>query len=351
MQNKFIRFLNGKTSKNIIESILLTLIGTFLVAFGYGVFIMPFGIVTGGSSGIAILLTRATGIPLDIWSYIIMWGFYILGVIFLGFKFSLNTLISTILYPIFITIILRTNISVNLFNMLINENMSVSIINNIVTIENIQNMDIGRLLIIALIGGSFVGIGCGITFNGGGSTGGTDTLSFILDKYFNVSTSLSALAIDSSIVIINIIIILSMGVQYRVQFYSALVGLLGAGISSFLIQIFYSGRIKGYVADIITDKYKEINEYVIKYLDRTTTVFKVKGGFNESEHNMVRVCFDYREYLKVKDAIARIDPKAFVIFYNSRTIQGYGFVKLESRQENTITKIKKQVKKTDNKNK
>src|SRR5574344_634181 len=342
MVNEFKNYFAKSNLRRNLYTMFITLCGTFILALGDGIFLVPFQIVSGGISGISILLTRAGLLTVDIWSYILMWGLFILGIIFLGMRFSLNTLISTLFFPVFLTIILRTPIATGIINMMINEGMSVTLEGENLAVTNLNLIDTGRLLLIGIIGGSLCGIGCGITYRAGGSTGGTDILTFIMNKYFNISTSFSSFASDGAIVAVGLIISICQGVNYRSQFVAGLVGIFSAFACAIMIDICYAGRSDVYIADVISTKYADINKFVINKLDRTTTVFKVNGGYKNDEHQMLRICFNRREYMKVKDEIARIDPNAFIMFYNVETIEGTGFSKLESSKSNTISELKKE---------
>lgn len=328
----------------VLRRTFLTILGTFLLAFGTGVFLVPFGIVSGGITGLGIILNRATNIPVDVWNYIFMWGLFVIGIFFLGFRFSANTLLSTIFYPLFITLMMRTSFMSGLIEMLINnDTMNIIVVNGNLVINGLSKCEPGRLLIMALLGGAIGGIGCGITFQGGGSTGGIDVLSFILKKFFDLKTSISSFIIDGMIVVAGLMLTYFQGKDYAYQFLSGLVGILAAFVCSFMIEIFYSGRRGDYAIDVVTSKPKELNDYVIKNLDRTTTVFKVNGGYGNQEHSLIRICFDRREYMRIKDTIASIDPAAFIISFQCLEIKGSGFDKLESSKENAVSNISKKI--------
>lgn len=359
MINEFKVYFSRNNFRRNMYTMIITLFGTFILAIGDGIFLIPFQIVSGGISGLSILLSRTGLLTIDIWSYILMWSLFSLGIIFLGIKFSLNTLISTLFFPLFLTIILRTNIATGLISMMINDGMSIDVAGENLAVTHLELIDTGRLLLIGVIGGALCGIGCGITYRAGGSTGGTDILTFILNKYFNISTSTSSFVTDATIVGLGLILALANGVGYRAQFISGLVGILAAFSCAAMINICYAGRSEVYIADVISTKYEEINKFVINKLERTTTSFKVTGGYKSDEHQMLRICFNRREYMKVKDAIARIDPSAFIMFYNVETIEGFGFSKLESSKDNTVTELrnaytkhraKKQLKKVQKEN-
>lgn len=326
-----------------IFNLLLVLLGTFILAFGTGIFLVPFNINTGGVAGLSIVLSK-TGIPVDIWSYIICWSLFIISFFILGYKFTLSTLLSTIFYPIFLSIILRTSFSFNIVNLLsgASNELEFAVLNNGVIYLDpafLETLNAGRLLLISLFGGLLVGLGCGITFIGNGSTGGLDIIVFILKKYLNVNVSITTFAIDGSIILIGMIIdLVSTGGDF---FITSLVGIVGAISCALAIEIVYNGLETSFICDIITSKSEEINAYVQKELERTVTIFKVVGGYSKEEKTMIRLVFSKREYTKIKDAIAKIDPDAFITFSKAKLVTGEGFSKNESSNKNLISDIKK----------
>ena len=95
--------LTKKDILHILFKLFLILLGTIILSFGSGIFLVPFSIVTGGVTGIGILFSSL--LPVDITAYIVTWTLFFVGLIFLGLKFSLTTLLSTILYPIILSVI------------------------------------------------------------------------------------------------------------------------------------------------------------------------------------------------------------------------------------------------------
>ncbi len=337
------------TKKQVLKSIyrvFLVLIGTFVLAFGTGAFLVPFNLITGGVSGLGILLKEIC-LTVDIWSYIICWSLFVVGFLTLGVKFTLSTLISTIFYPIFLSIIVRTGISVYFANLLYGKDVA-SIVNGVVQISPVAlgEIDTGKLLIIGLFGGSFVGIGCGITFIGGGSTGGLDIIAFVLKKYFNFNVSITTLIIDTLIIIVGLIVDLaSGGAATSNKFMGGLIGIVGAFSCAIAIEYIYNGLETSYICDIITIKPEEINNYVKEKLDRTTTIFKVVGGYSQEEKTMLRLVFSKREYSQIKDALAKIDPNAFITFSKAKLVTGEGFEQNETRDSSFISNLIKKNKK------
>lgn len=333
--------INNRTKKILkqIYNVFLVLLGTFVVAFGASVFLLPFGIVSGGLSGFSLIIAEFIPLDIDIIVMIFTWGLYIIGLIFLGWKFSLKTLISSIFYPLFVSLVLRSGMGEYLVSLLINNGVEINSSSSVLELINLENLEAGRMIICGLIGGAFTGLGCGITFIGGGSTGGFDILTFILNKYTGLKTSISAFLLDSSVVIVGLII---NAVKYSsIGFIAGLIGVFAAVLCAMMIEFIYDRQSGAYFADIITTKSNEIKERVINELDRSVTIYKVTGGYSNEEKICVRIIFSRDELLKVKDMIAEIDKDAFMTIGECQTVNGEGFSPLHSSKENTISKLKK----------
>lgn len=322
MPNYVKTFFQKDNLKRNIRSFLLLLIGTFIVSAGNAFFLIPFSIISGGVSGITIL--TAEFIAPDIMSYILNWALFVLGLILLGFKFTISSLISTIFYPIFISIFLRTSLLPEFLDVLLGANSNYILENGIITnLSSLKAVNAGFLLVIGLLGGMLVGVGCSITFHGGGSTGGIDILTFIVSKFTGVKESIPFFLFDGGIVLIGIIIDLTKG--NSIALIGGLVGIISAFICSLMVEIIYSGQTSAYCVDIVTDKVDEISQFAIKELDRSATISKVVGAYSKEEKTMVRIVFSRRDYNKIRNAIAKIDPKAFCTFYQTLFTGGEGF--------------------------
>ena len=342
-----IKKLNPKMRRvlHTIFKVILVLLGTFILAFGTGIFLVPFNIITGGVSGISILLGKLNILSVDIWSYIICWSLFIIGFFVLGLRFSISTLISTIFYPIFLTILLRTGLGESCLSLLCPKEGIVFRNGNLSVLPStIEALGTGTLLIIALFGGIFVGVGCGITFIGEGSTGGLDILCFIFKKFFNFSVSVTSFILDALIILVGIIVdIVNEGTS--TTFIESLIGIIGAFSCAMAIQYIYNGLESSYVCDVITSKPDEINAYVQKELERTTTYFKVVGGYSKEEKTMIRLVFAKREYTTIKDALGKIDPDAFITFTKAKLVTGEGFQNNENSKDLAIISMLKKRKK------
>lgn len=275
-----------------IINILLIVLGNLSLALATSLFILPHGIVNGGTSGISIITDALFGIKPQLIISLLCWVLFIIGWIFLGKQFALKTLMSTLLYPLFINVFAK----IKLFSSLANQ--------------------IDDALLATIIGSILTGFGMGVCYREGASTGGMDVVSLLLKKYLNIKVSISTLAIDS--------IIISLGL-FTISFESAMYGILCVALTSLVIEKITISGTRSYMAHIVSDKSEEINAYLTKVLSRGTTLIEAKGGLTGNEKTMIEIVFNEKEYYDIKKNIYEIDNKAFISVYKSINAYGEGF--------------------------
>ncbi len=295
----------------MIKNILLVVIGTVILAFGTGVFLFPFNIITGGIAGIAITLNNL--IPefeflafksYDIYVFVVTWGLFLMGLLVLGKSFSLKTLISTIVYsPVF-------SISVRL----VESNALNGFFNIAASYPHIS------VILGAVFGGAFVGVGCAIAFLGGGSTGGTDIIAFVICKWFKrLRSSVIIFLVDIAVVLGGIVVLKDLTLS--------LLGIASAFICAIVIDKLFLGESQAFIAHIVSDKYEEINKAIIMKLDRTTTILDGQGGFSRKNKKVVMVSFTMRQYSTLINIVNIIDKTAFVSIHRAHEINGEGWTR------------------------
>ena len=150
----------------VLKNTTLVVLGTLILAFATGVFILPTRLVCGGVSGIAIVLSGLlfeNYLSLDSVVFFITWGLFFLGLFVLGKSFALKTLISALIYPSAVSLFLKLS--------------SPHVLGGFFCLSGYADRDLA-LILSALLGGALVGLGCALTFIGGGSTGGVDIIAF-----------------------------------------------------------------------------------------------------------------------------------------------------------------------------
>ena len=316
-----------------IQAYAYIVIGCLAAAFGGAVFLTPCNIVAGGITSIGIILNHYLE-PLfgfdtnSLVSAIFQVLTLLIGWLILGKSFGFRTAIASVLFIGFYA----------LFNELkVGEALGLA-----PAYELAKNADVteaaGTLTLMAIAGGALQGAGVGISYLGGGSTGGTDIPGRILAKFTSVKEGTSVFIIDSALIIIGIIV-------FR-NFMLGLIAVLTAFVSALALQAVYSGLSAYLVVDIISDKYKEIQEYVHTQMENdghASTIIHAQGGYSGQEKEMLRVVIYKKEESKFKSAIYEIDPSAFIVISQAKSTHGYGFDPLTAKP--AVNSLKKKEKK------
>ena len=287
--------IKNKNLMQQLKRIGFVILGSFILGIGCGLFLIPYNVVSGGVTGITIILHHIFNWDAEIVTTIITIAFFILGFILLGGQFAVKTIISTIVYPasVWLGTILWEN---NLFNL-----------------GEINDMNV---LLAALFGGIFVGVGVGLTFVGGGSTGGVDVIALSLQKFTKIKTSIATFTVDGVIILVGFI--------FTGKFNMVLLGIMSAFVTSLMVDRLFDAD-RNVVVNIISKKYNEINEYVIKQLDRGSTIIAGVGGYSKEEVTILQVVLNIREYYILQGVISKIDPNAFVSVSKTFSVRGEGF--------------------------
>ena len=272
---------------------LLIIIGTGLMGTAITSCFDAAGMVTGGFSGIAILVKSWTnglygdGIPLWFTNLALNIPLFLLATKIKGFKFVKKALLGDLSLTVWLAILPSWKLSAD-------------------------------LLLVALYGGLLQGIGIGFVFLGGGTTGGTDLLAAIIQKYLrHYSIAQIMQFVDGAVVIVGMYVF---GVERA----------LYAIIAVFLVTKVSDGIIEGLKFSksvyIITDKPDEVARMVIEDMDRGITGIPAKGMYSGEDKLMLFCVVGKKELVQLKEKIDEIDEKAFVIVGDAREVHGEGFI-------------------------
>lgn len=272
--------------KKIIDLLGITL-GAFLIALSIDVFLAPNKLVGGGVSGIAIILYYIFKSPVGITMLLLNIPIFILGIKILGSSFGFKTLYGTFMLSFFVDLL-------NLFKLPI----------------------IKDPIIATVYGGILGGLGLGIVFKYGGSTGGTDILAQVFSHF-------SGLNLGQSLLIIDGIIVLSAGFIF--DFVLALYALLVIFIQGYSIDLVQQGLSYTKAALIFSDRPRDIGEKILKELGRGVTVFYGMGLYTGKEREILYCVVSQSEVGRLKEIIHKNDPKAFVVITPAHEVLGEGF--------------------------
>lgn len=303
--------INNKVILKHFISYLLVIVGSILLAMTNAFFMTELQIVSGGLSGIAIIVQHFVNLAfpgvqvIDIIVFALTWALWILGLMFLGKSFAFKTLISAVIYPLALSLFLRVPFFTD-------------VAKTIAWGEVEGTKEVGRILLCGIFGGFGLGFSCALTFLGGGSTGGVDNICFILEKYLHIKQSISIMLMDSVVVILGMFIIPN-------NLVPGLCGIIAVALSALTIEFVYNRQLRAYQADIISDEWEKISTYAQDVLGRGATIISAKGGYKGDERTVLRVVFNRNQLLEFKEFIHQTDPHAFVTLTQTQAVYGEGF--------------------------
>ncbi len=315
----------SKNIKRIIFHFLFVILGCLILAFGVGIFLTQNTIVAGGLTGIAFIANYYladlfgnidTVVDIVVWiCNIVLW---IISFFVLGKTFALRTAVASFAFPAFLSMFTRVEVFVDLANLI----GGIGVTETIGDELTVMGAHVGYLLLCGICGGICVGLGLSLTFTGKGSTGGIDVITFIINKYFGVRVSLASLCADACVVLTAII---CFSISDPDLLINCLVGVISSIVCSMVVEAMYSKRQNAFLLHVITDKHEEVKEYILNKVERGVTIIPVTGGYTNTDRVMLEVVLGRNEYIEIKDAIAKIDPNAFMTFTDTTAVYGQGF--------------------------
>jgi uncharacterized membrane-anchored protein YitT (DUF2179 family) len=265
------------------------IIGLALYAFGVTAFLIPVKITAGGVTGISMLIFYATGIPAG-YPYLIINSFLIiLAIRILGTNFGLKTLFSMVVISLLL----------NVMPMFIKEPL------------------VKDLFLSSVLGGILCGVGLGITFNQGGSTGGTDIIAMIINKYRNISPGRIIMYCD--VIIISSSYFVLSSVEILVYGYVTM------WIVAYSIDAFLTGAQQSVQLFIFSEKYEQIADFINTESRRGLTIIEGTGWYTKRQVKMIMTVVRKRESPLIFQKIKQIDPEAFISQGSVMGVYGKGF--------------------------
>jgi len=280
-------------NKQNIKEYIFTSIGTFIVAFGVYYFLVPENLAAGGVSGLAIVINNYVPFSISAINFVLNIILLIVGFLFIGSEFGGKTIFSVVIF------------SLSMFIM-----ESVYPATQPVTDEILLNLICG--IVISAMGLSLV-------FNQNASTGGTDILAKIFNKYFNLDMGTGLMAADILVVVFAL---------FTYGLKTGIVGAFGWFLNGVVINYFIDGlSIKREVV-IITKNPIEVKNFIISKIDRGVTIYKAEGGYTNETKDIIVTTVAKNEYFVLKKELKNLDPEVFVTVRNVHEVIGFGFQKL-----------------------
>ena len=292
----------------IKEYFLITL-GILTYVLGWTVFLVPNNLIGGGVTGIASIIQYASGGVIKIgYSYFAINAILLVIALFLlGRSFGAKTVYGIIL----------ASIGLNVFQTLIPQDL----------VQTLA-VDNGKLMSV-IMGGILAGIGIGITITQGGSTGGTDIIALIVNKYRNVSPGRMILSLDVVIILSSLLVPSYTPDGALVPFTEKIVivvyGLILITICSTVLDMYLSGSKQSVQVFILSHKYEEIAHAITQDLHRGVTALDGKGWYTQTETQVLMVLTKKTDLKILLKTIKSIDPDAFLSVSSVTGVYGKGF--------------------------
>lgn len=270
-------------------TLLTVIIGNAMYAAVAVLFLLPSGLPTGGTTGIALLVNRLTGLSVSMFVLGFNIVMLVVGFIFLGKKFAFTTIVSTFTYPI----------CLELFGQIF---------------ANVHFTD--DIWLNTIFSGLGIGVGLGSVIRMGASTGGMDIPPLILNKYFRIPVSVSLNVFDILILLPQILYNPPERVLYGI--------LLVMIYTTVLDKVLVMGNTKTEVK-IISKQAEEVRQAILAQVDRGVTMLYGEGGYKQEQKQIVLSIVSNRELPQVEKLIRQIDPEAFMIISRVTEVRGRGF--------------------------
>lgn len=269
-------------------------VGSTLMALAINLIFEPLGLVTGGLSGLAIVIKELTkivlegGLPVWLFTVIVNIPLFVVAIKLLGLKTMLNVFVGTTTLIIALMII------------------------------PIYDFQFNDMLLSSVVGGAITGVGLGMVFSVSASTGGTDLLATLIHRFKrHVSVPFILTFIDGAIIVLGALVF---GIG------NALYAIISVFITAKVSDGILEGLKFAKMAYIISDEYDKIAESIMTSLDRGVTGLSSTGMYSNKERKMLFCVVSKKEIVKITEIAKRIDPNSFVIVNDVREVMGEGFI-------------------------
>ena len=272
-----------------IRHLFLILLGNTLYALSVVMFILPNGLLTGGTTGMGITIDHYFGIPIEYFVLVFNGLMFVVGALMLGMKFALTTLVSSFYYPIIL-----------------------GVFKGIPALSHVTE----DKMLATICGGFLIGAGIGIVIRAGASTGGMDIPPLVLNKKFGIPVSASLYVFDFAILIMQMLFS---------DKEECIYGILLVVIYTFILDKTLLLGTKKMEVKIVSDHSEEITKMILEKVDRGVTLLHAETGYLKKEQKMVMTIVSNRELMVLKQMVQEIDPSAFIIIGHVNEVKGRGF--------------------------
>lgn len=269
------------------ETFIVTL-GCMIMAFNINYFFLGNKLAQGGVGGLSLIVHYLSHIDISYIYFGLNVPLIIVAYIFIGKEFVVKTLYATVVLTI-----------------------SLKIFGNF-------GEPLDEILMASILGGALNGIGIGIVFYAGGSTGGTDIIAKIINKYYGIALGKVLLAMDF------IILSLVAFIFGKIIFMYTLISLI---VTAKIVDLIQEGIYSAKGVTIITNKTEELKNRIMQDVERGLTIINAQGAYTQKDVSMLYCVVGKYQLMKVKNIVKEVDPEAFMIVSHVHEVIGKGFLK------------------------
>lgn len=281
-----------KNQNKLIVDIIIIFIGCLISSLGINLFLTHASLLSGGATGIALIIEYLTGFQAGYSVFIINIPLFVLSYKYLSREFTIYSAIGTISFS---------------FSLIITKNFS-------------SLLSINDILLYCIYGGLLCGLGSGLVFLRNGSTGGADiVIMLIRQRYSNIKIGSLGLGINATIIFLCAIFL---GIP------KALYTLISIAMQSIILDKVLIGFSSKKLMLILTQKEDKVIDYIIDVLGRGVTTLQARGEFTNSDRRMIYCLVTTRQMLQLKSYVLSIDPMTFISILDVSEVKGEGFINI-----------------------
>lgn len=278
--NKIVEAVN---KKNVFKRYAMLLTGCLIVAFAFNLFFLRYNIVCFGVSGISIVLAKF-GVNPSIFIMVANIFLIVISYFFLGVEDVKNQIVGALIYPVFVELTLK--------------------ITDLIQLDNIE------FIIISVMGGILAGIGYGLIYKSGFSTGGTDVIGNLICKYSKISMGNAMMFVNVSIIVVG-----KMVFSWKIVMYAIVVAyLISVATDKILLGISNS---KAFYIVVDKDKDELVNDFLLSLSGVGSTIIDASGGYSNEKQTLILAVAPTKMYFIIKEGLKEIDKNIFYLVCDS----------------------------------
>lgn len=277
------KIIEAVNKKNLFKRYVMLLTGCLIVAFAFNLFFLRYNIVCFGVSGISIILSKF-GINPSLFIMISNLVLLVVSYFFLGIDDVKNQIVGALIYPVFVELTLK--------------------ITNLIDLGNLE------MIVIAVIGGVLTGIGYGLIYKSGYSTGGTDVIGNLICKYSKISMGSAMMFVNITIIAIGKIVF-----SWEIVMYAIVVAyLISVATDKILLGISNS---KAFYIVVDKDKDDLVNDFLLSLSGVGSTIIDASGGYSNDKQTLILAVAPTKMYFIIKEGLKEIDKNIFYLVCDS----------------------------------